>query len=135
MNMLNSLGGERLKVKCSECGETPDAKESLKKVWEVVNGREICITYFKCPKCKKFHIVQLDNSETLKCLDEVGELLKYVAKCSYERKTPKKKKYNKMKHTNKKLNNLRKELVDMYSGKCKVCLEGKCVDLVVEMQE
>lgn len=124
-----------MKIKCFECGEAPEAKESLKKVWDVVNGKEICITYFKCHKCKTFHIVQLDNSETLKCLDEIGELLKYLAKCNYERKTPKKKKANKVKYINKKLNKLRKELVDTYSGKFKISLEGRCVDLVVEMQE
>lgn len=125
-------------IKCPKCGEVQGAKESLKKEWDVIKTisvESICITYFRCKKCNKITVVQLDNHETLKVLDEISELLKYAYMCKLQKRTPKKKKSNKMKHANKRLNNLRKELVEKYSGNCKVTLEGEFVDLVVEMQE
>lgn len=125
-----------MKIKCPKCKGFQEAdNESIKKKWEIVNGEKIQVVYYKCDNCEKINIIQLDNESTLKKLDEMSELLKYSSVCATYGSTPKKKKINRMRRINKKLINMRKELVDAYSDKYYVCLDGESVKLVVEMQE
>lgn len=125
-----------MKIKCKKCENVQDAESSLKKEWDYVKGHKLQITYFVCNDCMEVHIVQMDDEQSLMCLDEVGRKLKKVAKCNVEGKTPRKRTVNGIKKKNKELSNLRKILIDCYSDKGNVVVvNGKVVPLIVEMQE
>lgn len=125
-----------MRIKCSKCEKTSDVNECLEREWAYVDGHKLYVTYFVCEHCNTAHIVQLDDDQTLMCLDEVSRKMKRVGECKVKGKTPKKRTVNGMKKKNKELSKMRKFLVDMHSGKDKaVILNGMLVPLNVEMQE
>lgn len=125
-----------MKIKCSTCREASDVDKFLKREWTYVDGHKLYVTYFVCESCNTVHIVQLDDDQTLMCLDEVSRKMKRVGEYKVKGKTPKKRTVNGMKKKNKELSKMRKFLVDMHSGKGKaIILDGILVELNVEMQE
>lgn len=79
------------------------------------NGKSIWLTYYDCPNCKKRHIVQIDNEQTNKLLDNIKQQVSQAIaiKNSDVLKT-RKSRYN---ADSDKLKNLRKELISNYSDK------------------
>lgn len=124
-----------MRIKCKDCGSATDVG-GLKKEWKNIQGHKVLLTYFKCEKCDKYHIVQLDDEQTIMCLEEVKKKLKSVAECNMKGKTPRKRLTNGLKKKNKELAKLRKFLVDCYSSdKYMTIINGVILPVVVEMQE
>ena len=125
-----------MKIRCKKCEGVQDAESSLKKEWSLVDRHRLQLTYFVCVNCKEIHIVQLDDEQTLMCLEEVSRKLKKAGEYIAKDKTPKKRVTNGLKKKNKQLSKLRKILNECYSDKGRVVvINGRIVPLNVEMQE
>lgn len=63
---------------CSNCKEPVILQKDTisSEMFQLIgNGNSIQVMYYECPKCHKMNILQIDNDETLKTLEEVKMLL------------------------------------------------------------
>lgn len=74
---MNNKRDASFSVMCNNCKEKLKVGKDIKpseikhKKKYVVNGKEIFLTYFECPKCKIRQFVQIDDKNTLSELKEV----------------------------------------------------------------
>lgn len=116
----NSTGTNSLLVECEDCkikfaiGGT-DQQVTHKKKY-VVDGKEIFLTYYDCPKCGRRHFVQIDDANTLRQLREVStQMGKLTAMKRKDQEIPKKI-TDKFKKARKHLANNRTKLMRIYTG-------------------
>lgn len=72
--MLNEMKVMRICSQCKEHNVLQKDSVSSEMFQLMGNGNSIRIMYYECPKCHKMNILQIDNDETLKTLEEVKTL-------------------------------------------------------------
>lgn len=72
--MLNEMKVMRICSKCKEHNVLQKDSVSSEMFQLMGNGNSIRIMYYECPKCHKMNVLQIDNDETLKTLEEVKKL-------------------------------------------------------------
>lgn len=82
----------------------------------LVNGQKIFLTYYICPKCGRYHYVQIDNEASLRKLREVSYLFIKLSIAKKKGNVSKKQlaKFNK---TRRNLSDYRIMLMKEYTGK------------------
>lgn len=122
------------RIKCSCCGEEEKAG-NIKNEWVWMgDGKKLKVSFYRCKKCKKIHIVQLDDEYTGELVDEISKGIIYAYNCKKDGRQPKKKKANKFLKLNKKLKSTRKRLNKEYEG-CIATICNEEIKIHVEMQE
>lgn len=66
--MPNKING--LVCNCQKCLQTFFVNDNVHKIQTAINSEQITLTVLICPFCKKEHIVQIDNEETLQILEK-----------------------------------------------------------------
>lgn len=82
----------------------------------VVDGKEIFLTYYDCPKCGRRHFVQIDDANTLRQLREVSTQMGKLTAMKRKDKEIPKKITDKFKKARKHLANNRNKLMKIYTG-------------------
>lgn len=72
--MLNEMKVMRVCSQCKEHNVLQKDSVSSEMFQLMGNGNSIRIMYYECPKCHKMNVLQIDNDETLKTLEEVKTL-------------------------------------------------------------
>lgn len=107
------------RVKCEDC-----TTESLFDQSKVVfneehkfNGKKVFLTYVTCPKCGRRLYVQIDNLQSFEIRKQVTKMMIKASKARIDGKQLPKSQSEKFKKTRTYLNEIRKELMEEYTGK------------------
>lgn len=116
-----------LQFKCESCNQSfivsshtmaPNVVNNKKEF--MVDGQSVFLTYCDCPHCGYRHFVQIDDTTSLKMLEDVtAQFVKLSAAQKAGKKIPKKQSDN-FKKARQHLSDYRKNLVEMYTGKVAV---------------
>lgn len=106
---------------CDNCNETFEVTREqvtfCKAMKCVENGKLLMLTYYKCPKCGKVFVSQIDNAETYQLRKQVTAIaIKISAKKQLGKDVPQKQS-SKAKKMNIHLDELRNKLKEKYTGK------------------
>ena len=115
--------GILLLVECEDCGlkfEIKSREDSSlivhKRIFEV-NKQSIFLTYYDCPSCGRRHFVQVDDSTSLRKLNEVKKQFVKLSVLKKKGKAIPEKQSGKFKKTRQDLSDYRTNLMKEFTGK------------------
>ena len=121
-NMLN------IKFKCSKCKSLIDVHQRKDYIYKIKcitdEGKDVWITYIDCPECRHRHYVQVDDVETNGIKNNCLSVMSSILKKSINGKEIPPQQQHKYKKLNKKLNELRSELILKVIGKALIGSDG-----------
>lgn len=110
-----------LKLKCIKCKSLIDVHQRKDYIYKVKcttdENKDIWITYIDCPECRHRHYVQIDDTETNRIKNDCLSVMSSILKKSVNGKEIPQQQQQKYKKLNKRLNELRSELVLKLVGK------------------
>jgi len=115
-----------LEVKCDKCGADFELDVTdLIEATDVIDGVKLTATYFTCRECKETYLVQLDDEQSLKKLEEEKRLRKRHRFLAKNNKVMHQKQTNKMNQLIKELIHTRTLLKDKYWASFDLNIDGK----------
>ena len=118
-----------LLVECEGCKNKFEINVSngtmkLKERFETNNGF-IYLSYYICPKCNKYHYVQIDNKSTTQQFNDLQRQFIKLAVAKRKGKSVPIKQRNKLKKSHNKLASSRRKLMEEYEGRTLIGKEGE----------
>ena len=110
-----------IKFRCSKCKTLIDVHQRKDYIYKIKcttgDGKDLWITYTDCPECRHRHYVQIDDVETNRIKNDCLSVMSSILKKSVNGKEIPQQQQQKYKKLNKRLNELRSELVLKFVGK------------------
>lgn len=110
-----------IKFRCTKCKSLIDVHQRKDYIYKIKcttgENKDVWITYIDCPECRHRHYVQIDDVETNGIKNNCLSVMSSILKKSVNGKEIPQQQQQKYKKLNKRLNELRSELVLKFVGK------------------